>query len=719
MEAPAEETELIARLAALTSQLRSPDSLGSVAAVSEAVGASESSIRTWFGWRTNRLSAPGARHRAAARQLLQDHLGPAAAAEAERVWAEWEAITADRAYKARAAPKGARPGRDDPARRRRLALGRQYLRGGWDPQVTPASLDASRLRLGSDVTHGELPPYVHRGIDHLLDQRIARALSASSSLASRIVGICGPPKSGKTRSLVEALKRHESSGRIRVLLLQPPPTSNGANWVASFVDALLNSDVVDYGNPVASVVLIDDLHLYCTDGEVWPELERLVADTDRVIVAFTIHDEYLQPADESRPGDPRHGLDLSAARAAAEKVPPELDLNELERAVSLIPTVDKAELRRLAERLANTPILLARAELARTAASQTANAALLYALLDLNLIEIAGSDRARIRSQQAKWWAALAPTSGPLTDRIHEASFQWATKGVGRIWALCMSTEPGRDQWRLHDGVAARLRREHAPLPSIKYDPDITVPELVRVALAYKDWAYNVSHPILEAAVHRSMGASRVPVEEAVGPNDGGRPQRVAEAIDRGHIGVITLVGEILMSNEREEAAVQHWLLASFLGDMKADLHLGANFAKNGLMQWSYDAYRRAALAGSAYANFALGSLCYQHRKFDAAQVYWERAAEKGHFPALRNLGMMLVESGDESGRELLRQAVDLGDELAAEMLDALAKIDSDLAPLTAEQSFAEAQAEVEAELRGDRPAPSATEEPPPGEPAP
>ena len=689
VERPAEESELIAALSALTSQLRGPQGLGSVAAVSEAVGASESSVRTWFGWRSSRLSAPGPRHRSAARDVLEKHLGRTAAMQAERLWVRWESIAADRAYQARTAPKGARPDRDDPARRRRATLGRQFLRGGWNPQATAISLDGTALRLGSDVTDGELPPYVGRGVDARLDQRIGDALAAESSTADRIVGVAGPPKSGKTRSLVEALCRHEDVGRTRLLLLQPPPAVGGADWVASFVDAVLNSDVLDYGGPAAAVVFVDDLHLYCTGGEVWPELLRLVRDAPNAVVVFTIHEEYLHPPSEVMPGDPRHSLDLDGVAAAVEVLNSELNPIELELARSLLPTVEVAELSRLAERLANTPILLAKARLARSAADQVANASLLYGLLDLCLLQPAGSDRARIRLQQSKWWSALAPTSGPLTDQHHSASFDWAVAGVGRVWALCMSTEPGRDQWRLHDGVAATLRHEHAPLPSIKYDEDVTVLELLRLALNYQEWAYNVYHPLLVAAMNRSASISSRPLTEVVGPDDGSQNERFHRAVDQGHIEAVNALGDLLVSEGDGAGAAQYWWMAAMLANSAhAWVQLGTFYAHRDDRKSAYRAFREAAGQGDPHAQFALGTLFYEDGATSAARRFWELAHESGHAPALRCLGMLKAEAGDPSGRELLRQARELGDSTASEMLAALARMDAEVSPFTAEEAF-------------------------------
>lgn len=683
------ERDLIERLKAITDRLRDGSALGSVSAVASAVGASESSTRTWFGWRSDRLSAPTGPRRQAAQQVIREHLGGDALREVEQIWKEREARAETRAYGARTARHGPRLPSDDPTERRRISLGRQYLRGGWPVASVAEQIDGS-LRLGSDVAKGDLPPYVERGIDVQLDERLGRATLSSASAEERIVGVAGPAKAGKTRSLVESLRRMPDAARTRLLVVQVPPPNGGATWLAGFVDSLILTDVATYANPARCVVLIDDLHLICTGGEVWPEIERLVKACPSVIVCFTIHGQYLEPAAKDHVGAVQHSLDLRAMRGVCVSLASDLTFGELSRAAALYPELERNELVRLAERFASTPFLIGEARRAKSDPDARARAALVYALQDLALMRPAGTTREHIAARQAVWWEHLAPTSGPLLPDAADEAFRWATRPTGKVWSLCMSTEPGRDQWRLHDGVQAALDREHAPLRSICYDPTVSIAELLSMAFHFREWAYNVYYPMLEAAIGRSVAVRTIPLKEILGPDDDGRLDRLMDAVHRGHPDAIIELADHYAITGRLSEAWRLWGVAAVIaGHPTAFLRMGLYHHERGEMDEAVEWLDRAAKQSHPYALHALGTIAQGRGDDASAEAFYKQAANLGQVESIRCLGMLRVEAGDPEGRPLLRKAEQLGDAMSSELLATLDAIDAEGPEgVTAEQRF-------------------------------
>jgi hypothetical protein len=184
-------------------------SLGSSPTVADIAGAGTTAgaVRGWWGEGARLPSTPSQRIRLVA--AVGAAHGEERAKAFEVSMAVLEGARADR----RREPSGAAP-RDAPdtqlttRARLRLELDASCVWGFAQRPVRHADLPWNELHPPqySSLTGGNLPRYVERDVDATLDARLHLAFS-SPEWRDRLVVIVSPPKSGKTRSLLEALSR--------------------------------------------------------------------------------------------------------------------------------------------------------------------------------------------------------------------------------------------------------------------------------------------------------------------------------------------------------------------------------------------------------------------------------------------------------------------------------------------------------------------------------
>jgi TPR repeat protein len=114
---------------------------------------------------------------------------------------------------------------------------------------------AQHWKLASSITGGTIPPYVGRTrVDRVLDRRLAAPSSG------RIAILIGDPKSGKTRTAIEAIRRQPM---LRLASLhEPRAPTDGHDTLATYVEALLTAapHAADRTSFEGIVVFIDDIH---------------------------------------------------------------------------------------------------------------------------------------------------------------------------------------------------------------------------------------------------------------------------------------------------------------------------------------------------------------------------------------------------------------------------------------------------------------------------
>jgi len=125
-----------------------------------------------------------------------------------------------------------------------------YLNGALRFRPIPIkNLDELELNLGSSIFDGALPPYCRREVD-------AELLAALEDDTQKIVVLVGPPKAGKTRSLLEALKKSKHAP-LDILWLDAS-TKDSIEQVANHV---LGKDANN------AVVMLDDLQSFKLSNE--------------------------------------------------------------------------------------------------------------------------------------------------------------------------------------------------------------------------------------------------------------------------------------------------------------------------------------------------------------------------------------------------------------------------------------------------------------------
>jgi len=142
------------------------------------------------------------------------------------------------------------------------------------PVCSAEDLPLAQLRLGSYLYDGELPAYVNRDIDSTIS-RLVRDVDVS------LVLISGPPKSGKTRSLVNAITSSPGHGKAIYWLNSHP---------ASVHEFLERFD--EFGSEDRLIVL-DDLQRFGLGTPGKFSLRQLGDLRSRGKVIGTVHDEAL------------------------------------------------------------------------------------------------------------------------------------------------------------------------------------------------------------------------------------------------------------------------------------------------------------------------------------------------------------------------------------------------------------------------------------------
>jgi hypothetical protein len=457
-------------------------------------------VKPWLGWGTEkdrktgrpvrRVSSPWKQSKKWAEFLIEqvdELLGDGSGEELGRLWRKLDRLHSE--------PR--RPPSDPKGPRRRLL-------SGVDPHVTTKErrwrelsrllddaderfaeakvpkrvedLDlAVQFRMTSELTNFEIPAYVSRTSDGELRNRIAQALEAGpDQWQDRIVLASGPPKAGKTRSILEALRALVP--HAYVLVKHPMDVSIG-DLAEALIGAQTHEVFTDPSNDVPIVVLVEDAHLLLsreaspeTRSRITNELRHLLHDERAgerpLILVGTIHDSVLAITDDSltqagisildrnllkeRSVPFALGLDPSEELAAAETFSEQISGG----------TVDLAALHELAATMAAIDSIDQQVTDALTDRDrQFVNAALVHAAFDTAIIDPEGAKSSLLRTLTDRWHQELSPTRGRLSDAAFEDAMSWATTPVGSAWALVnpiLGETPEDDRWRLLDAIAAR-----------------------------------------------------------------------------------------------------------------------------------------------------------------------------------------------------------------------------------------------------------------------
>lgn len=306
---------------------------------------------------------------------------------------------------------------------------------------------ADRFRMRSDLTAGRVPAYVKRDVDPVLADRIQEV-----RIAGGLVAVAGSVKSGKTRTLLEALRLEASS-----VLVIPIRRARRRDTLAEALDAL------EFACPEQPwVMLVEDLLEHLFDGtSLGAAVERAGDLAQPGFVAATVVDDVFFYTDEDlRLAAITHDdVRLLAARSVRLATPAtevEQDRFRLVHDVD-ITQVGPSDDGHFAERFAAIPQLLARAEkVLGVDPTHASRRSLLLGACQLAIVNASRSlEREDLERAARRVYGRLVPRpTAELSNQQFEDAEQWACRAVGSAYALL----DARDRLVLNDAVLARCR---------------------------------------------------------------------------------------------------------------------------------------------------------------------------------------------------------------------------------------------------------------------
>ena len=330
---------------------------------------------------------------------------------------------------------------------------------GFDLPISELKLNILSPPQVSDLitSPSQIPPYVPREQDSELDSLIREALT-TDLWENRIIIVSGPPKAGKTRSMLEALQRIDQASALHyawpnIPVQRSPPLEGFEELIPAATTPL--------------VVIIDDLQYHIgrsCDAVTASMLQSLVqCKRRRVIVVITCHEILLAPT--ASPAtfagpianitiDPRLTKLMARNHVVLTAA---LTRNEQRSANKLLPEViDQvaAASYHLGETLSCITVLERRYQTEATPYQR----ALIDAAVDwwifrpstpVTVADLDALARLRLREQNpTKWW----------NTKMHlGSSLDWGTKPVGtRLALLTPADTHDEPSFFIHEGYATK-----------------------------------------------------------------------------------------------------------------------------------------------------------------------------------------------------------------------------------------------------------------------
>lgn len=393
--------------------------------------------------------------------LVGLHLGAEEEAELRSLWARWTATArADRRRGARDRGAEYREGRPPThSRYERLDDLDELLDR---PAQVVAHVDLAEFRMASALAGGEVAAYVDRDIDPTLDRCINAAFLSprSASWEGRFVVVAGGPKTGKTRSLLEGIRRARPEATLLSVggaLPTLSPLSVFGDRLAAALPAITPP----------RVVLVEDLDQHLAHVQVEPTIRRIIECEETIVLATTssssLHADLQDPSDS-------HYRQRDLLKRRAIELPENLSAAEQLRAATVYSTsiadgqLSLEDLSSLPELAASMDRLLERAQAALGSNQYPGRRALVTAALDVAAANRAGSGEARLNELallHLRHRFARTHTVEAHTAELRDAN-QWIRQPLGAAYALLTPHYLGTaTRWELPEFVAARLLDEH------------------------------------------------------------------------------------------------------------------------------------------------------------------------------------------------------------------------------------------------------------------
>jgi hypothetical protein len=507
---------------------------------------------------------------------------------------------------------------------------------------------------------GKRAPYVVRSIDEQLRGRIGELATHEGGL----LVVCGDPKSGKSRTLWEALGDKVPS-RTLFALHTPfgtkPPTSEPFPTLLAARSAI---------NGRQTVIWIDDAHEHFTRGLTYRGLEQLLSRYPGVIVAITVHRQPLELQKPTESGQlievDSDLLDCLRQESLPHQLDVELDDAELMRAHSRYPglteRIGPKDFRQLPSWFAGVNLL--RHRYIDNRASNPRGVAIAKALIDWRRAGMpAGMTTDEMYNLAGIELDSLAPNVR-YTEGSYDEAFRWASAEIGPGAALIRPVQgTGHQLWQDFDAVTSWAPSVDGPLSDVCWefvDERVTADNALgvgvaahragRLALAERALCLAAEGPSGGEGSAEAMYNLGVVLAERGDPGGANEAERWwRRAADQGHADA-----ELRLAVARPSEAERWWRRAAIRGDASAMQSLGLALAErddpNSIAeaeQW----LRRAANEGDTTAMFNLASLQARRGNLEEAEYWYRCAANLGHGAAMNNLGVLLRSSHrDQAG---------------------------------------------------------------------
>jgi TPR repeat protein len=496
--------------------------------------------------------------------------------------------------------------------------------------------------------------------------------------------VSGAPKSGKSRSVLEVLRREH-----------PDAVTWWVNPSPSVLPLVVQAAKKAQGEERPAFIVLDDAGLIGTDpaaGLTARRLQDLAAACGRLVIV--VHDETFASwehqlthrtageVDTRSIGATRELMDLLQHRIHYSSV-----LNDEETAPAAEayehadPRVKGFDLTRLAETLAGVQTLLANArKTLQTPAS--IEAALLEAAIDASIAFPAGTTTDILTSLATTHYRRRQPNR-LWRPHLLEDAFDTLTTGITTGSPHAILTTTDHHTYRLLDALTPEL--QHAgrnPLSTIK---DSALPENVldHAILTTGLWHHqkNEIAMAIEAWKQASeRGDERTMILLAATAEDAGDTSTARiwweSAAEYGDSRAMSSLGVLAYKAGEVEAAMVWWEKAANHGD------IGSMMFPIAAREGELDRMLESAAGNSSRTEsfMHLGILAEEAGEQEAALTWYEHAARNGHPVAMNRLGEILQENGNrETARNWFEQAASTGATWAMGNLASLDKEEGDL----------------------------------------
>ncbi|MEU2258442.1 tetratricopeptide repeat protein [Nocardia xishanensis] len=489
-------------------------------------------------------------------------------------------------------------------------------------ELDPYRLGATSSAFGRPGRYGHGDDYVARTANGV-DVRLARALTGG-----RLVVVVGPSKAGKTRTLFEAVRAHESMAHVV--------------WPVPDHVSELAVDPRILGSEDTLVVWLDDLHEYLTgtDPLTPAVLARLGARRGRTLVVATLRSEMR--AQLRGEGELRREIRMLFEQACLVDLASTGDDPAEHASAARTYPGQLFDGHGLGEVLAGAPELLARYDDARAADPL------------LHMVIAVAIDWARIGRRDP----IPEPVLIDLTVQgLRATRPDLDTTSHSVLAAITTARTPPRGA-----GRAAALRTSY-------FDDDIRGYRAFDYLLAVDDGQdHRARRPIPDAFWHTATRDTTPATLRTVGYTAYLRADTLTahtllrQAAEAGDADAKHNLG-VLLTERGELAEAETWYRrAADTGHLSAMTNLGVLLKRRGELVGAETWYRRAADTGHLNALHNLGFLLHERGELAEAETWLRQVADTGHTESMTGLGFLLKQRGELAEAETwLRRAADTG----------------------------------------------------------